>query len=38
MTTKSNLQFLEKDYIELSKLGQLAERNCYTDTSTTLAK
>lgn len=38
MKTKSNFEFLEKDYIELYKLGQLAERNCYIDPSTTLSK
>ena len=38
MKTKSNFEFLKKDYLELSKLGQLAERNCFVDPSTTLAK
>ncbi|MBZ3934928.1 type I restriction-modification system endonuclease [Methanimicrococcus blatticola] len=35
---KSNFSFLEKDWPELAKIGQLAERNLYDDTNTALLK
>lgn len=38
MPIKSNFKFLEKNYKEFFNLAQLAECNCYTDPSTTLAK
>lgn len=38
MKINTNFSFLENEYAELSKLAQLAERNCYVDPNTTLAK
>ena len=38
MNIKTNFSFLKDNYIELFQLALLAERNCYSDPSTTLSK
>ncbi|RBP28407.1 type I restriction enzyme R subunit [Oceanihabitans sediminis] len=38
MNYKTNFSFLKDSYVDLLQLAMLAERNCYTDPSTTLSK